>query len=119
MRLNRPVTAAFACLCVAATALACKHNATTDNSGGDCRSSLSMFTSPAPGTATLTGKFYWDETILIYDTATNSLVAQGTPATDRTSFTLTGLPSGRRDYVIRASSDGGQETLDEGEFTVL
>lgn len=101
---------------IAASLLACRDN--TSDGPAKCRSTLSLFTSPAPGTVTLKGQFYADESILIYDFATNSIVAQGTPATDRTSFTLTGLPSGQRDYLIKASCANGQETIDEGVFTV-
>ncbi len=118
MRVTHSAAALLACLCITASALACKTNA-ADEGTAKCRSRLSSFTSPAPGTLTMRGQFYSDESILLYDTDRNALAAQGTPATDRTSFTFTGLPSGKSYYVIKVSCASGQENLDEGEITIL
>jgi hypothetical protein len=116
MRLTRPAAAVFASLSVTATVLACKDNPSGEDA--KCRSTLSTFTSPAPGVVTLTGHFYSDESIEILDLDASTVVAEGTPATDRTSFTFTGVPSGVRYYLIKVSCSAGQENLDEGDFTV-
>lgn len=122
MQVRRSVATVYACACVAGALFACKNPTAAE--AATCRSSLSRFTSPAPGVVTLTGQFYKTESILIYQfddntsSSASTLVASGTPATDRTTFTFTGLQSGVHYLLIKASCNNGQENLDEGDFTV-
>lgn len=83
-----------------------------------CLSTYDSYTSPTTGVLTLQGHFLSNESILVRDAATNNLVASGTPATDRTSFSFTNIPSGTHGYDIVASCDAGQETIHTGVFDI-
>ena len=77
--------------------------------------------SPTVGALTFHGNFYQNETLkLTYvDAGGQAHVVSGTPATDRTTFTLTGLPSGTRVYEISVSCDAnGSHELGNTTLTV-
>ena len=114
MSMLRSLRATLAIICIATTVVACGKG-TTDNS--QCLSWIKDYSSPAPGYLTLTGGFYSNESILIRDSGGN-LLASGTPATDRSSFTFSGLPSGARQLTIIASCDAGQRQIDQGAYTI-
>ena len=84
----------------------------------ECFSDVSGYTSPAPGVLTLQGHFYTTESILVRDAGTHAQVAGGTPASDRTSFSFTGVPSGSHTYEIVASCNSGQNTVLTQTFIV-
>jgi hypothetical protein len=84
----------------------------------ECFSDVSGYTSPAPGVLTLQGHFYNTESILVRDFTTHAQVAGGTPASDRTSFTFTGVPSGSHSYEVIVSCNSGQNTLLTETFVV-
>jgi hypothetical protein len=98
----------------AVTAAACSSDPSSENT---CRSSIANYSSPATGALTLTGNFYANESILIRDGA-GRLLASGTPASDRTAFTLTGLQSGTQTLTVIASCDAGQRQIDQGAYTI-
>lgn len=84
----------------------------------ECFSDVSGYSSPAAGVLTLQGHFYTTESILVRDATTHAQVAGGTPATDRTSFSFVGLPSGSHSYEIIASCNSGQNTVLTQTFVV-
>ncbi|HEY4320923.1 MAG TPA: hypothetical protein VGM77_07025 [Gemmatimonadales bacterium] len=89
--------------------------------GEDCLTTYEGYTSPAVGVVTFTGKFYDNESVLLRDASTHALVASGTPATDRSSFTFTGIPSGTHDYEVVISCENataGQVTDFSGSMTI-
>ena len=84
--------------------------------------SVSGWSTPAAGTLTLTGHFYPDETVkLEYDDNIGvHRVANGTPATERSTLTFTGLPSGQFRPVVTVSCPSGlDETHANGNFFIL
>jgi hypothetical protein len=83
-----------------------------------CFTILSDVTSPGPGVVTLTGHFFDSESVLIRDASTNNLLASGTPSTDRSTFTFTGIPSGSQSLDIVVSCDGGQQDMGTRVLTV-
>jgi hypothetical protein len=98
---------------MAAGAIAC--SGTPDR---ECFSSLSSITSPAPNTITLHGSFYSNESLIVSLVNSPQHVASGTPASDRDTFTLTGIPSGYAVYSVTASCDQGQQSLGSAGVTV-
>ena len=84
-----------------------------------CKTTITAGTSPITGALTLSGMFYSDETVILsyLDNGVTKQVS-GTPATDRTSFTLTGLPSGDQSLSIIISCDAGRENNGSRLFTV-
>jgi hypothetical protein len=82
-----------------------------------CKTDITDFSSPAPGQLRMTGHFYADESVII---SSNSLpqAVSGTPTSERTTFTLGGLPSGEQTLHIRISCNGGQEDLGSQVVTV-
>jgi hypothetical protein len=119
----------FAVLSAAGVILtgACHPNSEESNSGDDnpnaCETSIDdTATSPAPGALTLQGHFYEDETVILgySDPVTgNPRTVFGTPASNRTSFTLTGLPSGTRTYLITLScGENGSHIYNSYSYTV-
>lgn len=109
-------SAAFCVALIAAlSVIGCDERNSTD---AQCRSTVDSYTSPATGVLTLQGHFYANESILIRNVQGNALVASGTPASDRTSFTFTNIPSGTHGYDIIASCDAGQETVTSGVYDV-
>ena len=84
----------------------------------ECFSDVTGYTSPAAGVLTLQGHFYTTESILVRDAATHVQVAGGTPATDRTSFTFTSMPSGSHYYEIIASCNSGQNAVLTQTFVI-
>ena len=94
-----------------------------ENSDNPCKTMIDVNgnppTSPAPGALTLHGSFYPDETVELgySDPVTgNPRLASATPATARTSLTLTGLPSGTRFYPVTFSC-GSNGTHSYGSFS--
>jgi hypothetical protein len=105
----------------------CHPNSEESNSEDDnpkaCETSINdTATSPAPGALTLQGHFYENETVILgfSDPVTgNPTTVFGTPASNRTSFTLTGLPSGTRTYLISLScGDNGSHIYNSYSYTV-
>jgi hypothetical protein len=82
-----------------------------------CETEVSSITSPAPGTATMHGDFFHDESVIIQETD-GTVIAQGTPDSDRNAFTLTGVPSGAHHYEIVISCDAGRENLGGFDFNI-
>jgi hypothetical protein len=74
----------------------------------NCKTDFTSYTSPAPGTVTFTGNFYSNESVILMDQGGTMTFATGTPATNRTSFTLTGIPSGTQRFKFRISCADGQ-----------
>ena len=83
-----------------------------------CISTVDDHTSPAPGVLTLKGSFYSNESILVRDVQTGTVVASGTPATNRDAFTFINVPSGTHSYQIIVSCSKGQDTLDTAVYVV-
>ena len=80
----------------------------------------SQFSSPAPGALTLHGQFYANETVIVeYQSGAQTVSVHGTPPTDRTSLTLTGLPSGSRSFDLFASCLAGQDSHDSAVIDIL
>lgn len=115
-QLTRYITALGAISLVLAFS-ACKDH--PESSPDDCQSSYVGYTSPAAGTLTLDGEFYPNESILIRDASTDQLVASGTPASSRSQFTLTGVPSGTHEYKVDVSCQAGNSTIATENFTIL
>ena len=94
----------------------------TPSGNVDCKTKTDLVTtSPGPGLLRFTGQFYADETVML-QTVTNGVrntVASGTPATDRTSFTFSGLPSGDRFYYLVISCAAGQDDRGQTNYTVM
>ncbi len=80
-----------------------------------CKTKVTGFSSPTAGFVTMTGQFFADETVKLVNEKTGVLAAFGTPATDRTSFTLS-MPSGTQDYDLIISCNG--KTDDHGVTTI-
>src|ERR1019366_10706135 len=102
-------TAIVATMLVSATVSGCADDLA--QRATECFSDVSGYASPAPGVLTLQGHFYSTESILVRDAATHTQVAGGTPASDRTSFSFTGVPSGSHSYEVIASCNSGQNTV--------
>ena len=95
-----------------AIASACKDpNADAMGSTATCFTTIDSASSPVKGALTFYGHFYPDESLLLQQTQNGSSVtiAQGTPATERTTFTLTGLPSGTNSFLRVVSCKNGQD----------
>ena len=73
-----------------------------------------LITSPAPGVATLHGEFFSNETVIVQETD-GTVIASGTPDSNRNAFSFTGIPSGTHRYEIVISCDAGREEI--GGFT--
>lgn len=58
-----------------------------------------------------------DETVIIQETD-GTVIAQGTPDTNRNAFTLAGVPSGDHHYEIVISCDAGPENLGGFDFNI-
>jgi hypothetical protein len=82
-----------------------------------CSTEVTSITSPAPGVATMHGDFLSDESVIIQETD-GTVIAQGTPDSDRNAFTLTGVPSGDHHYEIVISCGGGRENLGSFDFNI-
>jgi hypothetical protein len=81
----------------------------------NCETHYTNYSSPAAGVLTLTGNFFASETVLIQTHAaagSRMTVANGTPATDRTSFTFTNMPSGTHEYFLVVSCEAGIDSYD-------
>lgn len=78
---------------------------------------MTSITSPSAGFAMLHGNFYSDESVIIQETD-GTVIAQGTPDSDRSTFTLGGVPSGTHNYQIVISCDDGRDNLGSFSFTV-
>jgi hypothetical protein len=130
--MSRPVLKRLAFVPLAACVIflvgSCHPNSEEHDSGGDedpkaCQTSIDdTATSPAPGALTLQGHFYEDETVILgfSDPVTgNPRTVFGTPASNRSSFTLTGLPSGTRTYLISLScGENGSHIYASNTYTV-
>jgi hypothetical protein len=92
---------------------------TDDTMNAKCKTQITGSTSPAPGVLTLNGQFYSDETVLLQTVQSGQTVTvgSGTPASNRTAFTLINMPSGNRVYNLVISCAGGQD--DRGSVTYL
>jgi hypothetical protein len=99
---------------VAGSQLACDPSKVSTDK---CKTDITNFTSPAPGALTMSGHFYANESVIITSSKSTQSVS-GTPATDRTSFTLVNLPSGEQSVHVVISCDGGQEDLGSQTVTV-
>lgn len=90
-----------------------------DENDDICATDITGGSSPAPGTLTLSGDFHSNETVILsfLDNGVTKQVS-GTPATDRSSFTLTGLPTGDVSVSITISCDAGRENNGTRTFTV-
>jgi len=86
-------------------------------SNDNCRTAVTSITSPSVGFAMLHGSFYSDESVIIQETD-GTVIAQGTPDSDRSTFTLSGVPSGTHNYQIVISCDAGRDNLGGFSFTV-
>ncbi|MEP6833076.1 MAG: hypothetical protein ABJB74_06760 [Gemmatimonas sp.] len=84
-----------------------------------CKTTVTAATSPVTGALTLSGMFYANETVILsYSENGVTKQVQGTPATDRTAFTLTGLPSGDQSVTVIISCDAGRENNGSRTYTV-
>ncbi|HEY4320416.1 MAG TPA: hypothetical protein VGM77_04480 [Gemmatimonadales bacterium] len=81
-----------------------------------CKTDVTGVSSPTTGAITLAGQFYASESVIIRDGTTQ--IASGTPATDRTAFTFTSVPSGTHSWEILISCDAGQDDLGMTTFVV-
>lgn len=101
------------------TACAILAGCSSDRMAARCSSEVTGATSPATGVLTLTGHFYQNESIIVRDERTSTQVASGTPASDRTSFTFTNIPSGIHTFEIIASCSDGQQDVGAETVTIL
>lgn len=107
-KLTQTLRATALAACTAMTIVACSSN--SGESQDICQTTVTSTSSPTTGALTLTGQFYANETVILqYSDGNQTRSATGTPATDRSSFTLTGLPSGDKTYTLIISCAGGQE----------
>ncbi|HEY4320382.1 MAG TPA: hypothetical protein VGM77_04305 [Gemmatimonadales bacterium] len=99
---------------------ACSGSSDDENSDRNCETTVSSkATSPAAGALTLQGDFLPDETVILrYISNGETRSALGTPDSERSTFTLTGLPSGKVSYHIIISCNGGQDDLGSFDYTV-
>ena len=98
---------------------ACSSDSESGNSADICKTNVTATSSPTTGALTLTGQFYADETVILqYSDGNQTRSATGTPATDRSAFTLTGLPSGDKTYTLIISCAAGQENNGSHLYTV-
>jgi hypothetical protein len=88
-----------------------------DGPSADCRTSVESISSPSAGFAMLHGSFYSDESVIIQETD-GTVIAQGTPDSDRSTFTLSGVPSGDNHYEIIISCDAGRNDLGTFQFQI-
>ena len=90
-----------------------------ENNADICKTEVTAASSPVTGALTLSGMFYSDETVILsYLDGGITKQVSGTPATDRTSFTLTGLPSGDKSFTVIVSCDAGRENNGSRTYTV-
>ena len=117
--LNRSSVSLFVVACTALLSASCGDSTPTEFTD-KCETDVTGATSPVTGALTLTGNFYANESVLLQylDANGKTQQASGTPATDRTSFTLTGLPSGEKTYTIIISCSEGQENNGSHSYTV-
>lgn len=116
-RFGKILRAAALAGCTAVTIFACSSN--NGEEQDICQTRVTSTSSPAPGALTLTGQFFADESVILqYADGNQTRSATGTPATDRTSFTLTGLPSGEKTYTLIISCAAGQENNGSHSYTV-
>lgn len=88
-----------------------------DGPSADCRTSVDNVTSPGAGFAMLHGSFYSDESVIIQETD-GTVIAQGTPDSDRSTFTLGGVPSGTHRYEVIISCDAGRNDIGSYQFLI-
>lgn len=116
---NRYSSIRYLALAVVATLIA---SCGSDESDPECLTSVDQnsYSSPLPGALTLNGHFFANESVVLTKVVNGaqSAFGQGTPATDRTSFTLTGLPSGTHQLFIRISCGDGESIFGPFPFTV-
>lgn len=93
--------------------------------GGDpenpanCQGFSNYHFSPAPGTLTLQGEFFPDETVLLqYTVGGQNKQMALTTAVERTQLTFTGLPSGSLEYRVVISCSSGQENLGSSVYDI-
>jgi hypothetical protein len=98
-------------------ALGCNNDEEADGPSVNCSTSVESISSPGPGFAMLHGNFYSNETVIIQE-SDGTQIAHGTPDSDRSTFTLDGIPSGTHNYHIVVSCDAGQEDLGSFSFDV-
>jgi hypothetical protein len=111
--------ASIALVLVALLAAGCEDLIDATNGSGvtdQCKTDVTRITSPAVGAVTLAGQFYSSESVIIRDGTTQ--IASGTPASDRTAFTFTGVPSGTHSWHVIISCDKGQDDLGALQFVV-
>ena len=97
--------------------LGCGEDEEDGPSNDNCRTAVTSITSPSAGLAMLHGSFYSDESVIIQETD-GTVIAQGTPDSDRSTFTLSGVPSGTHSYQIVISCDAGRDNLGSFSFTI-
>ncbi|MEP6781713.1 MAG: hypothetical protein ABJC26_17570 [Gemmatimonadaceae bacterium] len=116
-RLSQTLRAAALAGCTIVTIVACSSN--NGEEQDICQTTVTGTSSPTTGALTLTGQFYANETVILqYSDGNQTRSATGTPATDRSAFTLTGLPSGEKTYTLIISCAGGQENNGSHSYTV-
>jgi hypothetical protein len=101
----------------AVAVLGCNNNDEADGPSANCSTTVDNVTSPSSGFAMLHGSFYSNETVIIQE-SDGTEIAHGTPDSDRSTFTLSGVPSGTHRYRIIVSCDAGQEDLGTYDFVV-
>jgi hypothetical protein len=97
--------------------LGCNGNDEAEDPSGNCSTTVDSITSPGAGFAMLHGSFYSDETVIIQETD-GTVISQGTPDSNRSTFTLSGVPSGTHRYQIVVSCDSGRDNLGSFDFVV-
>lgn len=65
----------------------------------------------------LHGEFHSNESVLVQE-SDGTVIAEGTPDSDRSTFTFTGVPSGDHNYHIVISCDDGRNDLGSYEFNI-
>ena len=89
------------------------------SSQANCQTYSNGHSSPAPGTLTLSGMFYSNESVLLQYTVNGQNKQMPlTPATDRTQVTFTGLPSGSLEYDLVISCSDGQLDLGSRVYVI-
>ncbi len=92
----------------------CGSDSEAPGDSANCATVVDSGTSPAAGALTLHGSFFSTESVIVQETD-GTVVALGTPDSDRNAFTLSGIPSGQHVYKVVISCDPGREDL--GNFT--
>ena len=101
-----------------AVVLGCGDDSENPNGpSADCSTSVDNVTSPGAGFAMLHGSFYDNESVIIQETD-GTVIAQGTPDSNRSTFTLGGVPSGTHRYEIVISCDAGRNDLGTYQFLI-